>query len=161
MALVGEFRTAPTVSYPFAAGTLPAGQAITNEVLEWRPVPAGLLPAPELDDRVTARAVGAGEPLVPSLLVSRQAAVPDGWWALPIGLPGRALPGDQVQLVLVPIDPVAPPIMVPGTVVEPATSSDDPFSMAGPTGLVAVPGDHAAEVAQAVGEGRAVVALAP
>jgi Flp pilus assembly protein CpaB len=161
LALVGEFRTAPTVSYPFAAGPLPAGQAITNEVVKWRPMPAGLLPTPELDDRVTARAVGAGEPLVPSLLVGHQAAVPDGWWVLPIALPGRALPGDRVQLVLVPVDPVALPITVPGTVVEAATSSDDPFSLAGPTGLVAVPGDHAAEVAQAAGEGRVVVALGP
>jgi hypothetical protein len=161
LALVGEFRAAPTVSYPFAAGPVPAGRAITDEIVEWRSVPAGLLPVAELDDRVTARAVGAGDPLVPSLLVGRQAAVPDGWWALPIGLPGRALPGDGVQLVLVPVDPVALPITVPGMVVEAATSSDDPFSLVGPIGLVAVPGDHAAAVAQAAGEGRVVVALAP
>ncbi|MGH8936272.1 MAG: SAF domain-containing protein [Acidimicrobiia bacterium] len=161
LALVGEFRKAPTVSYPFAAGPLPAGRAITDEVVDWRPVPAGLLPAAELDDRVTARAVRAGEPLVPSLVVSRRAAVPDGWWALPIGLPGRALPGDRVQLVLVPVDPVALPLTVPGMVVEAAAPSDDLFSLAGPTGLVAVPGDQAPAVAQATGEGRVVVALAP
>lgn len=113
-ALVGEFRAAPTVSYPFAAAPLPAGGAITDEVVDWRPVPAGLLPVTDLADRVTARAVGAGDPLVPSLLVARQSAVPDGWWALPMGLPGRALPGDRVQLVLVPVDPVALPLTCPG-----------------------------------------------
>ncbi|MDP8958908.1 MAG: hypothetical protein M3N51_06860 [Actinomycetota bacterium] len=161
-AVAVELRRPATTLHPFLKVAVTGGESLGEEAIEWREVPAGLLPLPELSGAVAARAAPAGEPLLPSsVAVEGQAAVPENWWALPLALPPRAFPGDPVQLVVVPIDPLEEPLSVPGLVVERAVDSDDPFAPSEPAGLVAVPGEASASVAAAAAEGRVMVTVAP
>lgn len=154
-AAVAEFRPAATVAHPFAAVDLEPGRPVSPGDVEWRAVPIGLLPLPELEGAATLRAVPAGEPLLPSSLGPEEASLPEGWWAIPLSLPERAAAGDAVRLLV--IDPfTGGTTALPGLVVEPGGRSD---LLALTPGLVAVPGEAAGLVAAASTEGRVVVAL--
>lgn len=136
IALALELR--PTVTHPYTTAAVAAGESF--EAVEWREVPAGVLPATDLAG-VATRDVGPGEPVVPRD-VTTAAASPEGWWALALELPGTFPPGTAAKLVT---DSGA---LVPALIL--ASADSDPLGGITPAGLVAVPEERAAEVATAV-----------
>ncbi len=93
-----EMRPTATELYPFTVTDLAPGQPIVDG-LEWREIPAGVLPKYDGDpDARAALAIPKGEPL-PSW-AGAQATVPADWWALSIPLPGPAVPGSAIRVVL-------------------------------------------------------------
>lgn len=152
-ALLWDLRSAATEPYPFAARTIPPGGAFTDEVIEWRSLPVGALPVPDLGAGAAAVAIGAGDPITPSM-IAPAASVPEGWWAVPVDLPSRSAVGTGVMLVV-----VEPPMSIPGIVV--ATQRGDRFSLDYAPSLVAVPGDLAPLVAAAERAGMLVAATEP
>ncbi len=92
-----EARDGNTESYPFAANAIAAGTEIAAFV-EWRTVPAGLLPRWEEPlTGVASHDVPAGHPLLPGL--STDLAIPAGWWSIPVPLPVAAAPGTRLRLL--------------------------------------------------------------
>lgn len=146
-----EFRPTRAVLHPFVARTVPAGAA---PEVEWREIPAGLLPMPDLSAGVASHALNEGEPLTPSDLVPRSAA-PDGWWALAVEMPAMVAPGTDVQLVVT----TGRGATVPGVVLS-ADPSESSFGGT-PTALVAVPGERAQEVVAAAADRSLAVLIAP
>ena len=144
-------------SHPFAAERLTPGTPLREAALEWREIEAGLLSPVDLDGQIT-RHVYAGAPLLPADVDPIHSLVPAGWWTLEAPLPGRALPGQAVSLILLPAAPLEQARVIGGIVVE-LPPDEDGFSFGDDNGLVAVPGDDAAEAALAVAEGRVVVLL--
>ena len=151
-ALVWDLRDEAEAPYPFAAAGIAAGTPITDSMVEWRNLPEGAMALPDLSDPVAARDLPAGEPIVPSA-VSGPAAIPAGWWSVPVPLSSGAIPGSPVRLI-----DTASGLQTDGLVV--AAGADDLMSI-DTSGLVAVPPDSAADVAVAAGQGTLVVLLAP
>lgn len=145
-ALTLEFAPHATVSHPFTEEPTSPGQPPT---VEWREVPAGLLPPPDLEGAVAARALPAGVPLLPTDLTVG-AVIPSGWWTVGIELPAEAAPGTPVQIVL------PQQATVPGLVVQ--MREADWASGSSPVALVAVPGEQVAAVAAAGSDAIAVLA---
>jgi len=143
----------PTRNHPFLITPVAAGSPITDDLLVWRPVPAGMLELPDLGGSVAAVDLAAGDPLTPSVLGSPVVA-PAGWWAVPLAIGRHADAGDEVMLVT--IDPA---LTIPGIVVEP--ESGDAYSLDFRPAVVAVPGDVAPLVAAAAGEGRLITVVEP
>lgn len=142
-----EFRPDPSRDHPFVLEHISAGELIGPANTEMRSVPAGLL------DTVAAsgyalRPFEPDEPLIASGVSTEPNPIPRGWWSIAIDVPVSAALGTPVQLVLLDTGAI-----VPGAVSQ--VSSDDPLITA--TGAVAVSPDHAAAVAMAVANGRAVV----
>ena len=146
--LVGGFldtRSAETVDYPHAESDIHAGQSIADQ-MEWRRVPAGLLPRWEGD--VVGYAVtdlAAGTPLLPSLVDA--VSVPDGWWSVAISLPQSIGPGTPIRVSA--RDTVVTGILS-GEVV------DNGYEFVGP---VAFPANDAALVAAAAASDTVVVMI--
>ncbi len=91
-----DTRPAATVDYPYVEGEVHAGQSIVGQI-EWRRVPAGLLPGWEGDVEGYAVAdLTAGTPLLPGLVGS--AEVPDGWWSVAMPLPHPIGPGTPIRV---------------------------------------------------------------
>ena len=134
-------------SYPFTATDTAQGSV---PEIEWRAVPAGLLPAPGQVTGRSAVAIAAGTPLVPGLVDTAPIA-PSDWWAVAIDLPRGASVGSDALLAL-------PDQIVPGVVVDIGVA--DTFGV-GSEGLVAVAADDAASVASAVAGNTVVVLLRP
>lgn len=151
-AFVVELRPAETALHPFAATAIEAGTVVTADLVEFRLVPAGLLPRVELPLRTTRR-LAAGEPLLAGA-EDPAAAAPPGWWAVELSLPAGVAPGAPVQVVVVPDREGLPPRTVEG-IVEAAARPEDGI------GRVALPGEEAAAVAAAAAEGRAMVLVRP
>jgi hypothetical protein len=145
-----DLRPAATVRAPFAAAAITAGDPIAAGDVTWRRVPRGLLPVAPLDGAVAAHDVEPGEPLLPSSLTTT-APLPDGWWAVPLALPDRAVPGSPLRAVM-----HAGAEVVDGVVVA-APSPDDYEAI----GLAAFPGDTAVRVAAAAMTSDVVVLLTP
>jgi len=146
-----EFRPTGEADYPFAATAIEAGDAL---VVEWRRLPDGLYPRPVLGGTVAAHPLVKGEPITSSDVRS-PVEVPDGWWALVLEVPIRLAPGTSARLELAGDAGIS----VPGIVV--ASNEPDRLSVAGPTALVAVPGEHAALVAGAAAARQIVVLVEP
>ena len=142
-------RTEP---FPFAATDIPAGEAVAEELIDWRPVPAGMLALPDLAQPIAARAIASGEPLLPSS-IGGEGPIPEDWWAVPVALPATALPGTEVRLVL-----FDPPLAVDGIVV--ASGERDLLSISD-AGLVAVPAEAAESVARAAIDGEVAILVRP
>lgn len=88
-----------TVPYPFATATIEPGTAVDGNV-EWRAIPAGLLPSWTGPVTGSARVyLAAGDPLLPSLVTAGD-PVPSGWWSIPLQLPAPIPPGTPVQVLL-------------------------------------------------------------
>ncbi|MEN8235229.1 MAG: SAF domain-containing protein [Actinomycetota bacterium] len=138
--------------YPFASKAIGSGTAITDELVEWRSVPVGVMAMPDLSSPVASRDISAGEPIVPSA-VSGETLIPDGWWSVSVALPASALPGARVRLIGTEI-----PFDVDGVVVSGGTNDLLSFSE---SGTVAVPPEIAAEVAVAARDGTLIVLIAP
>lgn len=152
-ALAWDLRGPALELRPFAARALAEGEAIDAAAVEWREVPAGLLPSPNLAGAVAAVEVAAGDPLVPALL-GRRVAVPDGWWEVPVAVGTHAAAGDSVMLVI-----TDPPATVEGLVVSP--QQGDAYSLDYRPAVVAVPAEAAALVASAAAANTLVAAVAP
>lgn len=148
-----DLRPQPTSLQPYAIVDLDPGTGLDDSMIEWRSVPSGLLPPLNDPQGVVLRRVAAGEPLVPSALSTRQIPAPDGWWTMEVQLPAGAVPGQEVQLILLPTGSDTSPQSVPGLVIAPAPADPDPLAIEPEPGLVAVPGDLAAITAAAVAEG--------
>lgn len=151
-ALAWDVRGRSGVPYPFAAQPIAAGAIIGESDVEWLTVPDGLLTPPDLSAPIAARAIVAGEPILPSA-VDAEAGVPDGWWAVPVALPAAAVVGSRVRLIA-----TVSGIESDGLVV--AAASTDLLSISD-AGLVAVPPEHATAVAGAAVDGTLIVLVAP
>lgn len=152
-AVAWDLRGTATSPHPFLTATVAAGSPIPADAVEWRSVPAGLLDPPELDGRVAALDLDAGDPITTSVLTD-PATAPEGWWAVPITLGRHARPGDEVMLVT-----IDPPLTIPGVVLE--AEAGDTYSLDFRPAVVAVPGESAPLVAAAAGEGRIVAVVRP
>lgn len=148
-ALFLEFRPAHTVDHPFASESIPRGDPLT--AVEWRRVPKGLFPLPNLEGSFAAVDVGKGEPLLPSH-VSEAGYVPPDWWSIPVAMPFGAPVGTAIQLI-----DGATAQATDGVIV--AEPPDDPFAIE-PTALVAVPAESAAAFAVAAAAGLVTVLIA-
>lgn len=151
-ALWWDLRGEPIESRPFAARTIGPGEPVADAV-EWREVPAGLWPLPDLSGSVAAVSILPGEPITTSALTG-PIAPPEGWWALPVAVGTHADAGDTVMLVI-----VDPPTTVRGLVLSPQTG--DPYSLDFEPAVVAVPGESAALVAVAAEQDLLVAAVQP
>lgn len=152
-ALAWDLRAPALEVRPFAARALAAGEPIDAAAVEWREVPAGLLPSPDLTAAVAAMDLAAGDPLLPALLGTR-VAIPDGWWEIPAAIGTHAAAGDAVMLVI-----TDPPSTVEGLVVSP--QQGDAYSLDYRPAVVAVPAEAAGLVASAAAAGSLVAAVAP
>ena len=156
-ALVGigvliECAGAATTLHPFSRIDIVRGAELSNDVIEWRDVPPGLLSMPTLTGIVAAVDIPAGTALVDAMATAG-AAAPPGWWAMALEIPGAARPGAEVLVIL-----TATGVEVPGIVVEGAR--DGGFGIDEP-GVVAVPASSAAVVAMAAATRDVVVATRP
>ena len=149
-----DLRPAPTVLQPFAASDLVAGTTVDESLVEWRRIPRGILPGLDEPRGTLLRTVSAGEPLLPSALSTRRIPTPAGWWTMEVQLPTGAVPGQEVQLILLPSGPDDEPRSVPGLVIAPAPTDPDPLAIEPEPGLVAVPENLAMMAAAAIAEGR-------
>jgi len=150
-ALWVEFRPETTAPHPFAVADIAAGTLVDESNTETRMVPAGMF-SPVETGMTALGTIVSGDPVLASDLGELGSAIPEGWWSLEMELPRGAHNGDSARIVLLDSDDMAS-----GIVVEEA--EDDPLGSG--LGLIAVEADRAAEVARAVGEGRAVVLIAP
>ena len=145
---VGVFldtRPAAVIDYPYASADIHAGQSVADQI-EWRRVPALLLPSWEGDVAGYAVAdLAAGTPVIPSLVGA--AFVPDGWWSVAMSLPQPIGPGTPIRVTT---GEVVVTGILRGEVV------DTGYELVGP---VAFPADDAARVADAVANGAVVVMI--
>lgn len=148
-AAVVEFWPTNLAPYPFAAEAVAAGDPIP---IEFRELPSGIYPRANVDGKVAAHPLAAGEPIRPSDLIDPP-GVPRGWWALALEVPAQLAPGTETRIVLANSDRDP----VPGIVVD--SREADPFSVGGPTALVAVPAEHITEVATAAAARQVVVLI--
>ena len=152
-----QLAPAPVTLHPFARVDIPAGVELSEDLLEYREVPEGLLP-PAVAQGALAVPLAAGDPLLPSLLSTLETAVPDGWWAVELEAPPGLLPGRYVLLVAGG-DGLSPPgEPIPGMVIRPMA---DGRTDSGETALIAIPGEHLARVSAASAYGTLTVAVAP
>lgn len=152
LAFAMDVSNGATDPYPFARSDLTRGDAVSAADIEWRDVPAGLLAPPTLEGGLLTRNVVAGEPLLPST-IGDAALIPEGWWAVPVGLPETVTRGTAVRIVL-----PSPARAIDGIVVDPGGSGT--FGVA-EAGLVAVPGADAVAVASAVARDELTILIAP
>ena len=151
VAVAWDLSARATTPFPFAAGAISAGTAITDDHIEWRELPTGAVQLPELGEGLWASVdIAAGDPIVPSLTTGN-AGIPDGWWAVPMRVPPHLGRGAAVRLLL----PTG--ALVPGIVVAP--SVDDAF--ASPTGAIAVAEEHLRSVATAAAANTVTVIVEP
>lgn len=141
-----------TVPHPYSQTDIVRGSEFTDDVIEWRHIPAGLLAKPALAGRVAAVDIPAGTALVDAI-VADGAVVPRGWWAMALKLPAATRPGAEVLVILTESG-----VEIPGIVVEAA--DDGGFGIEDP-GVVAVPAASAVVVARAAATGVVVVATRP
>jgi hypothetical protein len=151
-AAVIDLRGTPTQRHPYVTAAVAAGETIDDSVLQWRDLPAGVLPEIDLTNPVAARDLGAGEALLPGDLAAPP-AVPSGWWAIPLPMPGDPAPGTAVRIVLTDTSTTIDGVVVAG----PVHNGFNPRA----EGLAAIPGEHAAAVAAAAIDQHLVVLIAP
>ena len=138
VAVLLEFRPTNSVLHPFTAQVIEAGSPLE---VEWRKVPEGLFPAPDLAGAVATHVLAAGEPVAPSD-VTAAGSLPSGWWQLALEVSFALVPGADVQIVL-----IESPRTVPAVVVRMGAA----VSPQGPVARVALPARDAPPVAPAEG----------
>ena len=151
-ALGWDLRGRTGVPYPFAARPIASGAAIGDADVDWRTVPNGMLTPPDLSAPIAARAIAAGEPILPSA-VDAGGGVPQGWWSVPVALPSAAVVGARVRLITTDGGVESDGIVV-------AAGSTDLLSISD-AGLVAVPPENATAVATAAVDGTLIVLVEP
>ena len=150
LALAWDLRPVPTDLRPFAARDADAGVPIP---IEWREVPAGILPDVDPAGLVAAIGIESGTPIVPALLTP-PIDLPEGWPAIPLEIGSARVPGDSLLLIV-----SDPPLVSTGLVVEPQRGDSYGFDFS--PGLVALPPDDALPIARAARAGTLVIAVAP
>ncbi|CAN5768061.1 hypothetical protein BH23ACT5_BH23ACT5_02460 [soil metagenome] len=149
-----EFAPNPSVEVPFLTADVRAGEPITPDVVEWRPVAdPGFSPYPGEGFAVVD--LRSGDPLLASMVTA--ISVPPGWLVIDATLPGSPVPGSAATAVVLPAVPGQALLTIPGIVVSGASA--DPFSGAG--GTLAVSPNDVAEAAAAAATGRLVVGVSP
>jgi hypothetical protein len=151
-AAVIDLRGAPTQAHPYLTASVAAGETVEDNSLQWRDVPAGVLPEIDLTNSVAARDLDAGQPLLPGDLAAPP-TIPSGWWAVPLPIPGNPAPGTAVRVVLTDTSTTIDGVVVAGAVQDGFTPQAK--------GLAAIPGEHAAAVAAAAIDQHLVVLVAP
>jgi len=71
-----------------------------------------------------------------------------------VRLPKGAVPGQPVQLIVLPADPTGALQSVMGLVIVPTPGQQDPLAVEELPGLIAVPGEKAILAAAAIADGR-------
>ena len=150
-ALAWDLSGRQSEPFPFAATPIPAGTQITDDLIEWKPLPEGSLPAPPLAGVTATAAIDAGDPLTRSVL-SQTPKLPDGWWSIPIDIPNGLPVGAAIRVVL-PDGSAAS-----GIVTHPASS--DGFGVPTP-GSVGFPESIADTVARVASAGDVVILVEP
>lgn len=155
-ALWVELRPRDMVEHPFALQSVPAGTPLEPSMFEFRDVPPGVLEAIAVGG-AARHAIAAGQPLLPGDTDPTGVVVPTGWWTVEVPLPAATQPGDEVRLVVRPLDIGAESVIVDGLAVRTPIPEADPFGLEPTAGLVAIPGAQAADVALAAGDHRLTV----
>ena len=150
-ALAWDLSKRQSESFPFAAAPIPAGTAITDDLIEWRLVAEGSIPAPVLSGVTATGDIDAGDPLTRSVL-SQTPQLPDGWWSIPIDIPNGTPVGATIRVIL-PDGSAAT-----GVVTQPASS--DGFGVPSP-GSVGFPQSIADTVARIASTGQLVLLVEP
>ena len=135
--------------HPFASQTIVRGEPLSSDNVEWRDVPVGVFPVPDLIDASARVDIIAGSP-ISETIISRTAPLPSGWWSVPIDLPVGTPEGSTVR-VLGP-DGYA----MTGIVVRPPRR--DTFGSV-EAGTVGFPPEHADAVARMLASGELVVLI--
>jgi Flp pilus assembly protein CpaB len=146
-----DLSKSQTTSFPFAAVDIPVATPITDDLIEWMPMPEGAIPVPVLSGASAATNIGTGDPLTRSVL-SRTEPLPPGWWSIPIDIPARVPVGASIRVVL-PDGTAAT-----GIVTQPAGS--DSLGVPSP-GSVGFPEATADIVAQLASTGRLIILVEP
>jgi hypothetical protein len=151
LAVGWELRPTPTELRAYLARDVTAGEEVSDEVLDWRRVPVGILPEHASPSGLFLVDVKRGMPLVPSLL-GEAAPVPEGWWSLEVPVPEGTAAGVDVRLV---VDVRSAPKIIPGIVVRLLEAN----SIDGARALVAIPEAEVGAAATALADGslRALV----
>ncbi len=144
--LWAELAPDGTVDHPVLLGDVRAGELVTADMVEMRPVPVGLLRPVSLPAAASGD-LRRGDPLVAG---PARRAVPDGWWALELPVPPSAAAGLEVRVAVVP-DGV--PAVHPGVV----ANAPRPDGFDGSVALVAVPEAAVPEVTSALARGHVTV----
>ena len=150
-----QVMPAPVTLHPFASVDIPAGAELSEDMFDYREIPAGLLPAVAVHGRL-AVGLSRGDPLTSGVLADREIAVPDGWWAVELEAPPGLVPGARVLLVAGGDGMSPAPDPIPGVVILPVAEGGD----LGEGALIAVPGEHLAQVSVASAYGTLTVAVA-
>ncbi len=150
-ALVWDLRGTPMVDYPFTVRAVPQGDPIEG-ALEWRSIPAGVLPDPASGGHARVD-LERGVPVL-AAMTEAPPPIPDGWWSVPIDDAGHVAAGDTVMLVS-----SDPPLRVAGLVV--TRQRGDRFGGDYAPALIAVPEVDAPTVATASARGALVIAVRP
>lgn len=150
-AVAWDLNHRATQPAPFAVSAIERGESVGPDQIEWRDSPVGLLPSTAPEGATALVRIAAGDPITQSV-VTTGFTVPDGWWTVPVDTPVAARPGSRALVIL------DDGTQVGAVVVEP--SREDSFGITA-SGLVAVPGEVAAEVALASGSGRLTVLYEP
>ncbi len=147
--LYGEFRQPPVSSHPYLSADVEAGAVIDQ--LEWREIPAGVLPSVTDLPLVARIDLPAGTPLIPSVL--GEVVPPEGWLSLVIEMPTLTAPGTRLMLLT---DQTSDPV----DAVVLASARDD-IGYGAPTGIIAIAPDKALTVARAAASGSLTVLMVP
>ena len=142
----------PAELRPFAIDDIEVGAKIDQSSVEYREVPAGILPEVATLN-YAAISIAAGEPVTATATTDR-VPLPDGWWAIEIPTPSGVLPGTELRLIVDDeFGTVAPALVLSvGSQSESDAWSED-------LSMVAIPADQAASVASAKSLGTLTVLI--
>ncbi len=149
-ALWMEVKPEPVVDHPFATTDIEAGEQLGTHNTELRPLPKGLLEAPEAGAHALA-AIPAGAPVLAAHTGDESSVMPRGWLIVSMDVPQGALTGDRVKIALLDDGD-----LIDGVI----SSTGDSDGLTSSLGGVAVPSDLAPRVALAAIAGRVSVLVA-
>lgn len=144
-AVLWEIRPVPRELRPFTALPVSAGEMISAETIDWREVPAGVLPELAEPKGTFVADFTAGIPLVAGMLED-EPAMPSGWWGIEVPVPAGTSSGTVVRLV---VDVRLDPRVIQGLVIR--ILGED--SLEGLKALVAVPESEVGAAAAALADG--------
>ena len=151
-ALWMDLKGPPVELRPFAIDDIEVGAKIDQSSVEYREVPAGILPEVATLS-YAAISITAGEPLTATATTDR-APLPDGWWAIEIPTPTGVLPGTELRLIVDDESGTDVPALVLS--VGPQSESD---AWSEDLSMVAIPAEQAASVASAKSLGTLTVLI--
>jgi hypothetical protein len=150
-ALAWDLSKRQTEPFPFASQHIARGSVITEDLIEWKPVPIGSMTRPVLVNASSTVDIATGDPITRSITTASP-PLPAGWWSVPIDLPQGVPSGASIRVIF-PDGNAAT-----GVVTQPA--SDDGFGVSSPA-TVGFPESVADVVAQLATAGDLVVLVEP